>query len=100
MSRFLVIAAVAIALVALSVPPASAGSVTFVAPNEHGVVDFGDRVTYDLRGACEAAVVRIVVAVEGGTVSGDPARGCFGRVTVPPLSRMHDRGTSRERRRR
>ena len=92
MSRLLTVAALVVALAALAVPPASAGQITFVGPNQHGVVDFGDRVPFDLRGACATTLVRVVVTVPGGTVAGPAARGCTGSVAVPSRPRMQGQG--------
>lgn len=92
MSRLLALLVAVVAVVSLASPPAAAAEISFVGPNKHGVVDFGKRVTYDLRGPCATTAVRVVVTVPQGSVAGPARRGCFGAVWVPTLARMRAAG--------
>jgi hypothetical protein len=92
-TRTTAVAALLAAVAALSVlatPPVASAqeALTFLLPGAHGVVDYGDRVGYELRGPCDGVTVRARAVVDGRTVLGPAARGCRGTAVVPSLAQV------------
>ena len=90
---FRLVCAALLSCAVIAVPSAAAAEdVAFATPNAHGVVDFGDRVTYELRGECESVRVAVQVTAAGRTIGGPAASGCVGTVTVPWLQLVESMG--------
>jgi hypothetical protein len=83
-------AATLLLLVVLGAPTGAqgVGGAEFQVPAAHGVVDLGDRVTYQLGGACQLSRVRAEVTAAGTTLRGPLSTGCSGTAVLPSLEQV------------